>query len=100
MSGPWCQGRRPTRLPAGPLGLFVLLLVLPLLWACDGAYLFHAARGQLQRITDDVPIEEALKDPSLGDRELAHLNMIGPLKALRGGEAGAFPDGELRKPST
>jgi predicted aminopeptidase len=74
------EGRRSTRWHAGQWGLFLLLLVLPLLWACNGAYLFHAASGQLQRITDDVPIEEALKDPSLGDRALAHLNMIGSLK--------------------
>jgi predicted aminopeptidase len=85
------RGRRATRFPAGPLGLCALLLILPLLWACNGAYLFHAARGQLQRITDDVPIEEALKDPSLGERELAHLNMIGPLKQFAVDTLGLTP---------
>jgi predicted aminopeptidase len=71
----------PTRLRFGLLRLCVLFLALPLMWACSGAtYLFHAAIGQYERIADAVPIQDALKDPSLGDQESAHLNMIGPLK--------------------
>ncbi len=77
---PVAPGHYPTRLRSGLLGLCFLLLTLPLMWACNGAYLFHAAIGQYHRIVDAVPIEDALKDPSLGDQELAHLNMIGPLK--------------------
>jgi predicted aminopeptidase len=77
---PAAPAHYPTRLRSGLLGLGVLLLTLPLMWACDGAYLFHAAIGQVHRIVDAVPIEDALKDPSLGDEALAHLNMIGSLK--------------------
>jgi predicted aminopeptidase len=83
----------PTRLRSGLPGLCILLLALPLIWACNGAYLLHAARGQAQRIVDAVPIEDALKDPSLGDRELAHLNMIGPLKQFAVETLGLTPTG-------
>jgi predicted aminopeptidase len=96
--------RDTARLRSGLLGLCTLLLGLPFLWGCYGTYLFHAAIGEYERIADAIPIEDALKDPSLSDRELAHLKMIGPLKRFAVDRLGLAPTDSystaLLKPQT
>jgi predicted aminopeptidase len=88
---PSAPAHGPTPLRRGLPGFWLILLCLPLMGGCSGGYLFQAAVGQYHRIVDSIPLEAALKDPSLGEQEVAHLRMIEPLKQFAVEDLGFAP---------
>ncbi len=70
---------------SGPILLFLLPFVL---CGCSISYVFHAAVGQFRIQSNAVPMERALEDPTLEDRERRLLRLVGGIKAFGEEELG------------
>ena len=58
-------------------------LILYLLLAgsgCRMAYIFHAAAGEYDLLSNSVPVEEGLKDNALSEEQKTRLGLVGPVK--------------------
>lgn len=51
-------------------------------------YLFHAASGQYDLISGSIPVEEGLKDNTLGEEQKTRLRLVGQIKAFGETELG------------
>jgi predicted aminopeptidase len=62
---------------------WILCITLILIVFCAGCrltYIFHAAAGQFRLLHGSVPVEEALKDVSLGPDQKEHLRLVARIK--------------------
>ena len=47
---------------------------------CRMAYIFHAAEGEYDLLSNSVPVEEGLKDKALSAEQKSRLGLVGPVK--------------------
>ncbi|MBW1977751.1 MAG: aminopeptidase [Deltaproteobacteria bacterium] len=73
-----------------PTILFVLITVSIslVLSGCSFRYIMHAAVGELKLLSNSVPIEKALRDPSLSEEQKERLLLVAKIKAFGESELG------------